>query len=219
MANRQFALTVPAAAGAGASSRIGSLELDSRVVEWSGGAGDDDAFIEASNDNANWTRIARIQSTQGYQALKTSALFIRLVRAVVGAGSALVVSVSGAETILSIENGWQMSDQPAVATQATVTRVAAVGIRHALTSLQAIVSAAAGAAVVPTLIYIRDGATGAGAILWAGSLAAAVSTTEEFAINFTQPIIGTAGNAMCIEFAVAGAAGSQETIAGQGYDL
>lgn len=112
---------------------------------------------------------------------------------------------------------WSINSDPAAATQATITRAAgAAGVRHICTSIFASFSAGAtaGAAVK---VYLRDGLTGAGAILWSGSLAVPIGDTRNISITDLS-IVGSDATAMTLEFAAAGAATTLQNVSLTGYD-
>jgi hypothetical protein len=111
---------------------------------------------------------------------------------------------------------WSLSHTPAAATQATVTKAAAVGVQHIAEAISYTVGAVAAQAVLT--IALRDGATGAGTIIWSltvGPLAAGSN------LSFSQAglnIPGTRGNAMTLEFTTAPAATNFESVALVGLD-
>lgn len=113
--------------------------------------------------------------------------------------------------------GWSVQSSPAVATQATVTRAAGgAGVRHVCKSIT--VSLACGATPqTPINVYVRDGASGAGTILWSGAVAAPANGSETIAIPLS--IAGSANTAMTIEFSAAGVAASLEAVSMTGYDV
>jgi hypothetical protein len=115
-------------------------------------------------------------------------------------------------------NNWTAYSVPATATQATVTQAAAgVGIRHVCNQISATIACNA-AAQTPIQIYLRDGASGTGAILWAATVAAPVNGLGGICIT-DLAIVGTANTAMTLEFSGAGSAGSQEVVTLGGYDI
>jgi hypothetical protein len=114
--------------------------------------------------------------------------------------------------------GWVKNSAPAAATQATVTLAAgAAGVRHVCTSITASVATGA-TAQTPINVYLRDGATGAGAVLWAGCAAAPVNGSCVIAVPMVA-IPGTAATAMTVEFSAAGVAASLEAVTMTGYDI
>lgn len=64
---------------------------------------------------------------------------------------------------------------------------------------------------------MRDGASGAGTILWSGAVAAPANGSETIAIPLS--IAGSANTAMTIEFSAAGVAASLEAVSMTGYDV
>lgn len=118
---------------------------------------------------------------------------------------------------------WSINNVPAAATQATITRAAgAAGVRHVCTSVDATLI------VPPTVnqpaiqINLRDGATGAGTILWSrrvGFGVAAGADGFEFKVSLAPlSIFGSAATAMTLEFSAAGAATTLQSVALTGYD-
>jgi hypothetical protein len=111
---------------------------------------------------------------------------------------------------------WAVQHQPAAATAATITKALVTQRRHVATSITACVSAVAAQPVV--IVNLRDGATGAGTILWSGRLMATIGqgmclTTGPIAI------VGTAGTAMTLETASAPAATNFATVSLAGYTV
>lgn len=112
---------------------------------------------------------------------------------------------------------WCVQHTPAAATKATISQGAgAAGVRHYALFYSACFAAGATAGPVQTFA-IRDGATGAGTVKWAGALAVPVngSTCSQGPVG----ILGTAATAMTIEFAAAGAATTIETVSLCGMDV
>jgi hypothetical protein len=115
---------------------------------------------------------------------------------------------------------WQVHYGPATASQATITQAAVVGHRHVATCI-----AFAGASVsAPSLtfmsVYLRDGASGSGAILMQFPITISASAGQNvapFAICGLT-VIGTAGNAMTLEFS-AGLTNLAQAVNLSGFDL
>lgn len=111
---------------------------------------------------------------------------------------------------------WAINQAPAAATQATVTRAAAgAGVRHVCKSIT--VSIAAVAAQGAITFNLRDGASGAGTILWTVTLIAPAGNGRDVTIGNLN-IVGSANTAMTLESAVAPAATNFATVAMTGYD-
>lgn len=125
----------------------------------------------------------------------------------VGLGSALITNVGE----------WAVNHTPAAGVQATITRAAVAGTRHICKGVSFTFNAI-NAEAGTFLINLRDSTTGAGTILqsWrVGPFAAGGSMI----FGYTDlNIVGTAGNAMTLEFAAAGAAGNFETVSLRGFD-
>jgi hypothetical protein len=112
-------------------------------------------------------------------------------------------------------NPWILTNAPVAATQATATKAAAAGKTHVLTSINASINATA--AQPQVTVVVRDGATGVGAILWQDRLTAPAGSDSRVSLSGLQ-IVGTAGNAMTVEFTAAPAATNFETVTATGYD-
>src|SRR6267142_1229473 len=104
---------------------------------------------------------------------------------------------------------WFINHVPALATVATVSRAANASGRHVAKFYMACY-AAGGTGGPANVFRIRDGATGAGTVLWAGALAAINNSAACITGEIT--LIGTINTAMTIEFTIAGAATTQETV-------
>ena len=109
---------------------------------------------------------------------------------------------------------WAIENAPAAATQATATRAAAgAGHRNVLRSVT--VSVGCVAAQAPLGFVVRDGASGAGAILWRcllGGAAGAVQCVTVSGLN----IVGSVNTAMTVESLAAPAATNLATVAASG---
>jgi hypothetical protein len=112
---------------------------------------------------------------------------------------------------------WTIVHTPAVNVQATATKAAgAAGVQHVCRSISAALNALTAAAETTVLLNLRDGATGAGTILWALRLHAIPAGTTGIAIAGLN-IFGSAATAMTLEFAAAGGANTFESLSASGY--
>lgn len=125
---------------------------------------------------------------------------------------------TGAQVVAS-PGTWTATNTPAAATQATVSRVAGgAGVRHVCNSISASIAAVATGTTAVMQAVLRDGATGAGTILWSTVMAVVPNTST--AVNLTGlSILGSANTAMTIEFTAAGAATTIESVTISGYDV
>ena len=116
---------------------------------------------------------------------------------------------------------WSINHTPAANTPATITRAAgAAGVRHVCTSITATLIGLAASAETTVLVNLRDGATGAGAILWSTRLLVAGTAGSETGVSLSGlNIVGSAATAMTLEFAAAGGASTFETVAMTGHDV
>jgi hypothetical protein len=114
---------------------------------------------------------------------------------------------------------WSINHTPAANTQATITRAAGgAGVRHVCTSISCTLIGRTAAAETEVLVNLRDGATGAGTILWSQRLQVIPGGTTGLALSHLQ-IPGSANTAMTWEFEAAGGADTFESVAVTGYDV
>ena len=101
---------------------------------------------------------------------------------------------------------WSVVSAPAANTQPVATKAANPAARHIATNLVASLAAAAG--VQPALyIVIRDGASGAGAIIWQALIGPIPSGQTNPELVFDIPnMVGTANTPMTAEFITTGGA-------------
>ncbi len=109
---------------------------------------------------------------------------------------------------------WMISNAPAAATQATISQAANADGRHVATSVTVCV-AAAGTAQTPLQFSLRDGATGAGTILWTVRLSAPANTA--YCTSASVLLAGTKNTAMTLESAGATVLGAFATVSLNGY--
>lgn len=142
-----------------------------------------------------------------------------------GASAANLAGQSGKGANISAPPGqWSVVHAPAVNTQATASKAAgAAGVRHVCTGFVAgLASDGTGMTVPasPVYVVVRDGATGAGTIIYETVIG--VVTTAGAATSIVVGglnLVGTAATAMTAEFTAAGGAHSFETISISGYDV
>src|SRR5271157_2115589 len=106
---------------------------------------------------------------------------------------------------------------PVAATQATAS-LAAPGstMRWICTSISATLAAGATAQAAAAILNLRNGASGAGTIIWSKQVI--LPTNGLWEVNLTDlSIPGAYGAAMTLEFSAAGAAGTFESVAMTGY--
>jgi hypothetical protein len=127
-----------------------------------------------------------------------------------------VLAFAQVNQTVSPGTSWAINHAPAAATQATISRAAVAGQRHVATSLTICVDATA--AQSSLVFNLRDGATGAGTVLWTARLSGAASTN---ACLSSGPIfiVGTANTAMTLESSAAPAATNFATVSLVGFEL
>jgi hypothetical protein len=113
---------------------------------------------------------------------------------------------------------WTSVNIPAAATQATTTKAAGgAGVRHVCTGIVATVATGA-TAQTPISVFLRDGASGGGSIVFAAVVAAPANGTGVLALSGLH-IVGSANTAMTLEFNAAGVTGSNEAVTLTGYSV
>jgi hypothetical protein len=110
---------------------------------------------------------------------------------------------------------WALNHCPNANIQATITKAAGgAGVRHVLRSFLAIIMS--NTAVANTaILQIRDGASGAGTILYCGRLTVGAISSELFLAGLN--LFGSENTAMTIEFNAAGGANVMESVSMSGY--
>lgn len=98
---------------------------------------------------------------------------------------------------------WSVQHQPAVGSQATISKAAVGDKRHRCTSITATLSGTAAQTVL--YVNLRDGATGAGTILWSAPMVVAAGLVPDRVVVSNLNIVGSVNTAMTLEFAGAGA--------------
>jgi hypothetical protein len=136
----------------------------------------------------------------------------------------LTQTTSKGVTLVAQHATWSAVHAPAANTQATASKSAgAAGVRHVCTGFSAALYSGSTAVTVPATpvtVTIRDGASGAGTILWQHGLSVITTAGGSAHIALSGlSLVGTAATAMTIEFSAAGGAGSFETVSMQGYSV
>lgn len=186
------------------------------------------ARLEGFN-GATWDRIraladdADAQTAAGLGALLTLARTqawngsawdrLRTASAAVQANYAGHTGISA----VAMAGNWSVTHDPGINTRATVTRAAGgAGVRHVCTSIHAALSSTMASGQVK--VYLRDGASGAGPILWSSNMI--VGNNQTASINLSGlSIVGSANTAMTLEFNAAGGGGTQENVSLTGYSV
>ena len=121
------------------------------------------------------------------------------------------------DTTGSFEKGcWSQAHTPAAAAQATTTKAAVAGTRHICNGISATIACAA-TPQTPITIYLRDGASGVGAVLFAATVAAPVNQGASSYLTDVN-VVGTINTAMTLEFSAAGVAGSLQAVTLSGWE-
>ena len=114
---------------------------------------------------------------------------------------------------------WAINNVPAAATAATVTKAAgAAGVKHVCTALIASLFTVGTAQTAALALNLRDGATGAGTILWSVNISITTNTFWQVSLSGLS-IIGSAATAMTLEFAANNVAASFSSVNLAGYDV
>jgi hypothetical protein len=111
---------------------------------------------------------------------------------------------------------WSVVHAPTSATQATINKAAVSGFKHVCTAITATVACGA-TAQTPLNVYLRDGTTGAGTVLWSCTLSAPANGVGGLTVTGLS-ITGSTNTAMTLEFSAAGVAASVEAVSLSGYD-
>lgn len=112
---------------------------------------------------------------------------------------------------------WTVNSGPAAGTRATVTRPAVAGGRNVLRSLLVTIANDGTAATVFNEFVVRDGAAGAGTIIYRGVLRDQANSAGVLALAGLN-IVGSVSTAMSFEFLAAPDAGHVQRISASGID-
>lgn len=113
---------------------------------------------------------------------------------------------------------WGITNTSAAAGTATISKAAITGFRHVAMCVSASIGVGA-AAQGPVTFVVRDGATGAGTVIWTGTMSAAAAGTGMIAQQCGLNIVGSVSTAMTIEFTAAGAANTVESVSLSGFTM
>lgn len=131
---------------------------------------------------------------------------IRIIKSGRGRNPAIVVPATA----------WTAVAHPLGNVVAVAVQAAAAGYRHVCTSIAATISA--GMTASPQIdVFLRDGASGVGAIKWAATLECPASDIRGI-VNAGLVIPGSTNTAMTLEFAAPGGAGTLERVSMSGFD-
>lgn len=112
---------------------------------------------------------------------------------------------------------WSQVHQPAATTAASTSKAAAgASVKHVATSATVCISAVA--AQADMIFNLRDGATGAGTIVWTARLSQPTVGASLCVASGAINIVGTANTAMTLESASAPATNNFATVSLAGYD-
>lgn len=111
---------------------------------------------------------------------------------------------------------WSIQHEPAVATRATISRAAGgAGTRHICTGFSGSLCAV-GAIAAPLYLRVRDGATGAGTILWSAAFILPAGDSRTFGLSGLS-LLGSDNTAMTCEWSAAPAAGDFQSVSLSGF--
>lgn len=130
------------------------------------------------------------------------------------------VAASAAQLAATVQSGqvvvqpgqWSILSIPAANTIASATKAAgAAGVRHVAQAFTATLLNDTAVASVGRDIYIRDGATGVGTVIWCASLSVqAAAGASGWMTQSGLNIVGSPATAMNIEFSLAAGANTFE---------
>jgi hypothetical protein len=193
-----------------------------------------------ANSQSNPLSTRLTDGTTSYDAAKTGQLPAALVSGRLdvnlGASAATVTvdtefdkATAATQSATTIANAaqvagvgcWTERSAPAADAQASASKAAgAAGVRHICTGLDFTIHTVAAPTATTLTVALRDGATGAGTILWSWSIRVpATADLNVFAKSITGlSIVGTAATAMTLEFS-AGLASTIQVANLTGYSV
>jgi hypothetical protein len=180
--------------------------------------------VDLSGTAANATALNTSDASTGStgSAVPAKAISVGLsdgtnLRGALAASAAnLTATTTQAALLTAPYAAWNISNRPAAATKATVTKAAgAAGVRHVVTGF-AFTIACGATAQTPLQVDVIDGATGGTTRLFSGTIAAPVNGVGVVALSCLS-LIGTAATGLTIEFSAAGVAASVQAVSLWGY--
>ncbi len=128
-------------------------------------------------------------------------------------------ATAGNGALMTRPADWAVNNVAGAAAQATISKAAgAAGVKHVCTSISGQISTVGTAQAAQLVFNLRDGATGAGTVLWSVGISLATNSTWGFYLSGLN-IIGTAATAMTLETAAAPVAAAFASVALTGYDV
>jgi hypothetical protein len=125
---------------------------------------------------------------------------------------------TGDSSEIATEPGYKsVVNTPAAATAAVATVAALATGKHVCKGIHASI-ACAGTAQTPLRVVLRDGATGAGTILWSKKVSAPINSCVEIDVTGCS-FVGSVNTAMTLEFSAAGVAASEQDATLVYFDL
>lgn len=124
-------------------------------------------------------------------------------------------------TVAERGSRWSTTNNPAAGTQASASRAAGPtsSTRHVADCVTASAGASAAPAATNLALNLRDGASGAGTIIWLTQIVAAATAAQHGTVTICGlNLIGSANTAMTLEFS-AGLANEFESVTLTGYDV
>lgn len=132
---------------------------------------------------------------------------------------ALVNGVYAGALVVAQPTTWSVTSTPATAVQASASKSAAgSGNQHVCQSISFALSVGSTAQTV-IQVNLRDGATGAGTILWSLNVVKAANEAPTYFHAGNLNIVGSANTAMTLEFSGAGVTSSYESVSFTGYTI
>jgi hypothetical protein len=135
-------------------------------------------------------------------------------------GSVLSAGINDAPLLSEKGARWDVFSSPAVSLQATASKAAGTaGVRHVADCVTASAGASTAPAATNLVITLRDGASGAGTVIWTTDITAAATAANHGNVTLCGlNLIGTAATAMTLEF-TALLTNEFESVTLTGYDV
>lgn len=134
------------------------------------------------------------------------------------ASAANLALQTGDGVLMTVGTGeWAVSHDPAAATRATITKAAGGAfVRHVCRSITVSMACDNTAEVAAVKVYLRDGASGVGPILWSAVMWGGPYASPNITLSGLN-IVGSVNTDMTLEFSAAPAANHFQAVAMTGY--
>ena len=229
-----FGYTNDLSGGAPSSQQAGPPIVDSEGAQWAHLLGHSidnnlttDAPVLLLSGNNDGVALPNQASAPVQQFLGVAALGylwngVHLDRRFSASATDLALKNGQGAALAALPGNWGIAHTPATNVQATISKAALASTRHIATSISFSLNVVLSTAITTVQVNLRDGASGAGTILWSMTAGGFTTGNQQglfvpFSISGLS-LVGSVNTAMTLEFSAAAGAGTFESVSLTGYD-